>query len=86
MQPHAHGTVITTDNILAPLIPTIFLPLCINLSFNLKVVIMMSLYCIIYNNYMHVQAVVTLCFFLSGMPWYEANSPYPHDFHHVLTW
>ena len=25
MQPPAHGTVITTDNILAPLIPTIFL-------------------------------------------------------------
>ena len=28
MQPPAHGTVITIDNILAPLIPTIFLPLC----------------------------------------------------------
>ena len=28
MQPHAHGTVITTDNVLAPLIPTIFLSLC----------------------------------------------------------
>ena len=27
MQPPAHRTVITTDNILAPLIPTIFLPL-----------------------------------------------------------
>ena len=28
MQPPAHGTVITTDNVLAPLIPIIFLPLC----------------------------------------------------------